>query len=195
MKIALSIMNMKFSAAFIGALLLTQGGLVTAQIPPDELPPAGTDTGLEGKYDPENGIAQLIRDKSAEAAKSKIFEDDHVLVFMPLPEEEVVAPGHVLVVPKRMGVRNLLDLKPDEMRDLLVAVQKAAIAQKKGLGATGFRVQQNNGLSSSQTVYHAHFHVIPSFGGKAPGTPAPRRKLPEAEYKEIAAKLKAAWPK
>ena len=125
----------------------------------------------------------------------KIFEDDRVLVFMPLPEEEVVAPGHVLVVPKRLGARNLLDLKPDEMRDLLVAVQKVAIAQKNGLGATGFRVQQNNGLSSSQTVYHAHFHVIPSFGGKAPGTPAPRRKLPKAEYNETAAKLRAAWPK
>ena len=72
---------------------------------------------------------------------SKIFEDEHVLVFMPLPEEEVVAPGHVLVVPKRLGARNMLDLKPDEMRDLLVAVQKAGIAQRKGLGATGFRVQ------------------------------------------------------
>jgi diadenosine tetraphosphate (Ap4A) HIT family hydrolase len=45
-----------------------------------------------------------------------------------------------------------LDLKPDEMRDLLVAVQKAAIAQKNGLGATAFRVQSNNGLSSSQIV-------------------------------------------
>ena len=178
------------------ALLLVQGARLWAQqIPASELPPAGTDTGLEGKYDPENGIAQLIRDKSAEAAVGKIFEDEHVLVFMPLPQEEVVAPGHVLVVPKRMGARNLLDLKPDEMRDLLVTVQKAAIAQKNGLGATGFRVQQNNGLSSSQTVYHAHFHVIPSFGGKAPGTPAPRRKLPEAEYKEVAAKLRAAWPK
>src|SRR3954467_7623715 len=179
----------------LAALLFLQAAPLTAQIPPNELPPPRTDSGLDGKYDAENGIAQLIRDKSAEAAKSKIFEDDHVLVFMPLPEEEVVAPGHVLVVPKRLGARNLLDLKPDEMRDLLVAVQKAAIAQRNGLGATGFRVQQNNGLSSSQTVYHSHFHVIPSFGGKAPGTPAPRRKLPEAEYKETAAKLKAAWPK
>jgi diadenosine tetraphosphate (Ap4A) HIT family hydrolase len=44
-------------------------------------------------------------------------------------------------------------------------------------------------------VYHSHFHVIPSFGGKAPGTPAPRRKLSEAEYNETAAKLRAAWPK
>src|SRR3954468_19810253 len=185
-------------AIFFGAFfmfLLMQGARLAAQIPASELPAAGTDTGLEGKYDPTNGIAQLIQDKSAEAARSKIFEDDHVLVFMPLPDEEVATPGHVLVVPKRLGARNLLDLKPDEMRDILVAVQKAAIAQKNGLGATGFRVQQNNGLSSSQTVYHAHFHVIPSFGGKAPGTPAPRRKLPEAEYNEVAAKLKAAWPK
>src|SRR5437660_7894919 len=191
-------MNLKFSTLLIGlsTLLLTQTKpLVGQQIPASELPTPGTDTGVDGKYDPKNGIAQLIQDKSVESAASKIFEDDRVLVFMPLPEEEVVVPGHVLVVPKRLGARNLLDLKPDEMRDLLVAVQKAAIAQKKGLGATGFRVQQNNGLSSSQTVYHAHFHVIPSFGGKAPGSPAPRRKLPEAEYKEIAAKLKAAWPK
>ena len=188
---------MKMIGIFLASLtlLFAQATPLTAQIPANELPSAGTDTGLEGKYDPENGIAQLIRDKSPEAARSKIFEDEHVLVFMPLPDEEVATPGHVLVVPKRMGARNLLDLKPDEFRDLIAAVQKAAIAQKNGLGATGFRVQQNNGLSSSQTVYHAHFHVIPSFGGKAPGTPPPRRKLASEEYDSIAAKLRAAWPK
>jgi histidine triad (HIT) family protein len=180
----------------LSALLCVQAvPLAAQQIPASELPPAGTDTGLEGKYDPQNGIAQLIGDKSTTAAGSKIYENENVLVFMPLPEEEVVAPGHVLVVPKRLGARNVLDLKPDEMCEILATVQKAAIAQKKALGATGFRVQSNNGLSSSQTVYHSHFHVIPSFGGKAPGTPAPRRKLPEAQYKEIAAKLRAAWPK
>ncbi len=195
-------MNLKLNTArimgmfFVALLLLVPAVPAPGQqIPADELPPPGTDTGLVGKYDPQNGIAQLIRDKSSESAASKIFEDEHVLVFMPLPEEEVVAPGHVLVVPKRMGARNLLDLKPDEMCALLAAVQKAAIAQKKGLGATGFRVQSNNGLSSSQTVYHPHFHVIPSYGGKAPGTPAPRRKLSDAEYKDVAAKLRAAWPK
>jgi histidine triad (HIT) family protein len=193
-----SIKTVKRIGAFfaLGTLLFVQIAPLSAQqIPASELPPSGTDTGLEGKYDPQNGIAQLIQDKSPEAARSKIFEDDRVLVFMPLPDEEVLTPGHVLVVPKRMGARNLLDLKPDEMCYLLVTVQKAAIAQKNGLGATGFRVQQNNGLSSSQTVYHSHFHVIPSFGGKAPGTPPPRRKLAEAEYNEVAAKLRAAWPK
>ena len=193
-------MNLKLHTARIRGMffglsaLLLLGPAIPApgqQIPADELPPPGTDTGLEGKYDPQNGIAQVVRGEYQGVAI--IFQDAHVVVFM--PPDDVGAPGHVLVVPKRLGARNLLDLKPDEMRDLLVAVQKAAIAQKNGLGATGFRVQQNNGLSSSQTVYHAHFHVIPSFGGKGPGTPAPRRKLPESEYNAIAAKLRAAWPK
>ena len=159
--------TVKCMGIFVGlsTLLFMQGSpLCAQQIPASELPPPGTDTGLDGKYDPQNGIARLIRAEDKDVAR--IFENEHVLVFM--PADEVVAPGHVLVVPKRLGARNLLDLKPDEMRDVLVAVQKAAIAQKNGLGATGFRVQQNNGLSSSQTVYHAHFHVIPSFGGKAP---------------------------
>jgi histidine triad (HIT) family protein len=179
----------------LSALLLVQAASLIAQIPASELPPAGTDSGLDGKYDPQNGIAQLIKDKTKESAGSKIFEDEHVLVFMPLPEEEVVAPGHVLVVPKRLGARNLLDLKPDELRDLLVAVQKAATAQRKGLGATGFRVSQNNGISAGQTVYHAHFHVVPYFGEGPLGTPAPRRVLAPEEYATIAAKLRAAWPK
>jgi len=187
-------MNLKFSTLLIGlsALLLLQTRpLVGPQIPASELPTPGTDTGLDGKYDPQNPFAHLVRGE--EEGVAKIFEDERVLVFM--PRGEVVAPGHVLVIPKRLGARNLLDLKPDEMRELLVAVQKAAIAQKKGLGATGFKVIQNNGLSSSQTVYHAHFHVVPSFGGKAPGTPAPRRELSATEYDAIAAKLRAAWPK
>src|SRR6202047_419747 len=77
----------------LSALLFVQvGPLAAQQIPASELPPPGTDTGLDGKYDPQNGIAQLIRDKSRESAASKIFEDEHVLVFMPLPEEEVVVP-------------------------------------------------------------------------------------------------------
>ena len=39
-----------------------------------------------------------------------------------------------------------LDLKPDEMRDLLVAVQKAAIAQKNGLEQ---RVSEFNKITGS----------------------------------------------
>ena len=83
------VMDSKFRAVrnvFFGLsamLLFVQAASLPAQqIPASELPPPGIDTGLEGKYDPQNGIAQLIRDKSAESAVSKIFEDDRVLVFV-----------------------------------------------------------------------------------------------------------------
>jgi histidine triad (HIT) family protein len=205
------LLTVRLIGVFVGlsALLLVQTKLLVGQqIPASELPPPGVDTGLDGKYDPQNIFARLIRGEDNVAAK--ISEDEHVIVFM--PRGEVVAPGHVIVIPKRMGARNLLDLKPDEMCDLLVAVQKAGMAQKKGLGATGFRVQQNNGLSGSQganitaggaerseRTQEAGDSVWkprkPRVGGKAPGTPAPRKELPDPEYNEIAAKLKAAWPK
>ena len=58
---------------------------------------------------------------------------------MPLPEEEVVAPGHVLVVPKRLGARNLLDLKPDEMRDLLGRGSKSGDRTEKRTGSNRFQ--------------------------------------------------------
>src|SRR5881398_1115163 len=140
-------MNLKFSTLLIGLstlLFLQTKPLVGQQIPASELPPPGIDTGLEGKYDPTNGIAQLIQDKSAESAASKIFEDDHVLVFMPLPEEEVVVPGHVLVVPKRMP---------------------------------------------------CPFSRHTLFWRKSARNPRPKEKARAGEYKSIADKLRAAWPK
>ena len=49
----------------LSALMFVQGTpLLAQQIPASELPPPGTDTGLEGKYDPTNGIAQLVRGES-----------------------------------------------------------------------------------------------------------------------------------
>src|SRR6202011_3310889 len=93
----------------LSALLFVQVGPLSAQqIPASELPPTGTDTGLEGKYDPQNGIAQVVRGEMKGVAI--IFQDDHVVVFM--PPDPVIAPGQLLVVPKRLGARNLLDLKP-----------------------------------------------------------------------------------
>jgi len=62
--------------ALLPILLLGQAASLPAQqIPADELPPPGTDTGLEGKYDPQNGIAQVVRGEAEGVAI--IFQDDH----------------------------------------------------------------------------------------------------------------------
>src|SRR5437764_405168 len=86
----MKMIRMLFSLA---ALLFLEAAPLTAQIPASELPPPGTDSGLDGKYDPENGIAQLIRDKSAESAASKLIEGEHGPVLLPQQHEEVDARG------------------------------------------------------------------------------------------------------
>ncbi|PYI94307.1 MAG: hypothetical protein DME97_02285 [Verrucomicrobia bacterium] len=64
----MKMIRMLFSLA---ALLFLEAAPLTAQIPPSEMPAPGTDTGLDGKYDPENGIAQLIRDKKGESGAGR----------------------------------------------------------------------------------------------------------------------------
>ena len=146
-------------------------------------PPA---TGLDGPYDPQNVFARILR---GELPVSKVCEDRHLLVFIPTGWQ---SPGEILVIPKR-HVRNLLGLSPSELRRLMVAVQHGAIAQRQALSSTGFQVVQNNGSSSFQTVFHVHFHVVPSFGSP-PQQSAYRKDVPRAEMDSMAERLKAAWP-
>jgi hypothetical protein len=56
-------MNLKFGTLLIvmtALLFLQTKPLRAQQISASELPRAGTDTGLEGKYDAQNGIAQAV---------------------------------------------------------------------------------------------------------------------------------------
>ncbi|MEA3187053.1 MAG: hypothetical protein QOD99_883 [Chthoniobacter sp.] len=55
----------------LAVALFLQAAPLSAQIPASELPPPGTDTGLDGKYDPENGIAQVIQDKKGESGAGR----------------------------------------------------------------------------------------------------------------------------
>ena len=153
-----------------------------------EIDPA---TGLQGPYDPRNPFARIIRGEMAGSDAVTVYRDRHVLVIMPLT---MMTPGHVLVIPRRLGVRNLLDLRPDELRACMVAAQKAARAQVKALGATGFKINQNNGITSDQHVYHPHFHVVPSFGPKQVYRRDADRNT-RAELEAMASRLKAAWPR
>ena len=145
-----------------------------------------TATGLDGAYDPQNVFARMLR---GELPVSRVCEDSGVLVFIP---RDWKSPGEVLVIPKR-PVRNLLGLTPGELERLMVVVQHSAEAQRRALNSTGFQVVQNNGATSHQTVFHVHFHVVPSFG-HPPGPSAARRRVPQAEKDAMAARLKAGWP-
>ena len=116
------------------ALALLVGAAAPAPRPPLEhegSPHAAR--GLDGAYDKQNPFARILR---GALPVSIVHQDRHVLVFIPL---EMVTPGHVLVIPKRLGARNLLDLRPDEFKDLMVTIQSAARAQRKASGSEQWR--------------------------------------------------------
>lgn len=63
---------------------------------------------------------------------------------------------------------------------------------KKGLGASGFNVVQNNGTSAGQTVFHLHVHVIPRYEGGPVMVAGNPGKAESEELEETAGILKNA---
>jgi len=109
-------------------------------------------------YDESNVFARILR---GELPAYRVYETDRVLAFMDvMPRGE----GHALVVPKAKA-RNILDVDPEELGDLMKAVQIVAKASKKAFDAGGVTIQQFNESAGGQVVFHLHFHVIPRFDG------------------------------
>ena len=96
-----------------------------------------------------------------EIQSSIVFEDDRLLAFNDINPQ---APMHVLVVPKR-HIASLNDLGPadDQLVGELVR-RGAAIAEERGISASGYRTVFNTNRDAGQTVFHIHLHVI---GGRA----------------------------
>jgi histidine triad (HIT) family protein len=110
---------------------------------------------LSGNYDPENIFARILR---GQVPSAKVWEDDNILAFMDaFPQSE----GHVLVIHKRAVARNLLDIEPSELAQVMAAVQRTARAVTAALEPDGFSIMQFNGESGGQTVFHLHVHIIP----------------------------------
>ena len=63
--------------------------------------------------------------------------------------------------------RNILDIEPEALSHVILAVQRVAKAVKTALKADGVTIQQFNESAAGQVVFHIHFHVIPRFAGVA----------------------------
>ncbi|HEV2365213.1 MAG TPA: HIT family protein [Caulobacteraceae bacterium] len=141
---------------------------------------------LTGAYDPDNIFAKIIR---GEAPAVRIFEDDATLAFMDVfPQSE----GHSLVVHKRSRARNLLEIEPDHLHELMDAVQRLARASAKALAPDAVLVSQFNGEAAGQTVFHLHFHVIPRWANRPLGRHAGGGMADRGRLEELAKKISAA---
>ena len=107
-------------------------------------------------YDPENIFAKILR---GEMAAWKVYEDEATLAFMDVMPQ---SPGHVLVIPK-VEAENLFDLDPEAGAAVLRTTQRVARAVKSAMGADGIMLNQFNGPSAGQTVFHFHVHIVPRF--------------------------------
>lgn len=131
-------------------------------------------------YDPANIFGKIIR---GEIPAHKVYEDSEVLVMMDIfPQSK----GHTLVIPKAAS-RNLFDADPVALGRAIAHVQRVAKAVHSAMNADGVRIAQFNEAPAGQSVFHLHFHVIPSYEGVELG----RHGQGKADDAELAAQAKA----
>jgi histidine triad (HIT) family protein len=141
---------------------------------------------IEGAYDDTNIFAKILR---GEAPAVKLYEDGAVLAFMDLFPQSI---GHVLVIPKQSRTRNILDVPPTVLADLMGIVQKIARAAHIALRPDGIIVGQFNGQAAGQTVDHLHFHVIPCWTGQPLKGHGQAQKADTGDLLRVAKKIAAA---
>ncbi len=140
---------------------------------------------LDGGYDDANIFARIVR---GEIPCAKVYEDDAILAFMDaFPQVR----GHTLVVHKHSKARNLLEIEPGPLGELILGVQKIALAVRRSLNPDGIVVTQFNGAPAGQTIYHLHFHILPRWEGQPLGAHGGGQTEP-GELQRLAQQIGAA---
>ena len=141
---------------------------------------------LATPYDPDNIFAKII---AGDMPCVKLYEDDDTLAFMDVfPQSE----GHCLIVHKSAPATNMLTIDADALNAVMRSVQKITRAVVAGLAPDGVRVVQFNGAPAGQTVFHLHFHVIPTYEGVPLGQHAGGGPSGAKVLEPVAAKIRAA---
>ena len=120
-----------------------------------------------------------------------VARQEQAVAFLPLPED-VLAPGHVLVIPREHAV-GVQDVSPEGLSAAALLVQQVARAAQTALGAPGVCVLNASGPGSGQHVDHLHFHVVPHWpDDEYFAWPARASGRPEPSGIDVAARLAAA---
>jgi len=73
--------------------------------------------------------------------------------------------GHLMVMPKR-HVGDFLALKPPELTDLMLLLQRTQTSLKRVLRPHGFNIGLNLGREAGAGITeHLHFHIVPRWNG------------------------------
>lgn len=114
----------------------------------------------------------------------KIAEDENYYAFLDISP---LAKGHTLVIPKK-EVDYLFDLDDETLKGLTAFSKRVAKAIDKTIECKRVGV-----VVLGLEVPHAHIHLIPLQSEADACFSKPKLKLTEAEFKEIAEKIKSAF--
>src|SRR6202521_5831094 len=135
-------------------------------------------------YDRNNLFAKILR---GDLPSYKVYEDDRAIAFLDIMPR---SPGHTLVIPK-VPARNILDVDPEVLAEVMRVAQKIAKAAMTVFNADGITLQQFSEPAGGQVVFHLHVHVMPRKSGVALKPPASVKEDP-AILSDQAQKLAAA---
>ena len=94
-----------------------------------------------------------------------VHDEDKVLAFKDINGR---APVHVLVIPRQhVGSLEEVTRLPESVARRLLEVA-STVAEKLGVGESGYAVRINNGPDAGQEIFHLHLHVL---GGQRIGMP------------------------
>jgi histidine triad (HIT) family protein len=86
-----------------------------------------------------------------------VYEDDEVVAFRDINPQ---APVHLLIIPRRHLSGLAAAGEADTPLLGRLALVAAELAEKEGLGQSGYRVVVNNGPDAGQAVDHLHYHLL-----------------------------------
>lgn len=109
-------------------------------------------------YDDSNIFAKILR---GEAPAHVVDENEHTLTFLDIMP---VKRGHTLVIPKTPAV-DIFDVSSDSLGQVMAQVQRMAGILDEVFNPDGVMIVQLNRAGAGQSVFHLHFHLIPSWGG------------------------------
>jgi len=125
---------------------------------------------------------------NGEIPSATVYEDEEFRVILDMGP---ASKGHALILPKS-HFKDICEADPAIAEKLFPLAGKIGAAMKKGLGAAGFNVVQNNGTSAGQTVFHLHVHIIPRYEGGPVIVSWDPGKAEQEELSRTAKKIKNA---
>lgn len=114
--------------------------------------------GMAHPFDPDCIFCRIIK---GEIPSFRVYEDDEFFGFLDI---NPVTPGHLLLLPKG-HYPSVLDVPESMGPALLRGISRLGKAVMHTMNAEGFNLLQNTHEAAGQTVFHAHWHIIPRVQG------------------------------